>query len=306
MKAIYAVTAILMLGISACGGKKDTSANVEATPAERKPAAVAQEINFERDIEIASATQAVDTISPIIYKYMEATLPSAKVERYFSTDSADIYLSLIASVPDDFPTLSNYVAVKVTDLYNYITDAAIAKSDISDDSQLAALFDAIGHNFKTEIAPQYSDAMMPAFNISINMQPMWANSKVVTYAVFDEYYTGGAHGMTEYYLETVDPATGSPYTFETLIKPDKAAEVRRMLVRTMAESQGLTTDQFLAQVNDFLDNEGDDVFTAANFPIYHIALTGRGIVAIYPPYSIAPYSDGQPSFVIPNDDFIAF
>lgn len=272
-------------------------------PPKDVPVTAGQEISFEDEIEAVGDAVVPDTIHASLYHYEKARLESTTVARYFGSDSTEIYLSVLAAVPDEFPALNSYVGEKITTLYDYVTDATMDYGGASSTEQLTELIDSLGRRWEGDIVPLYEGAIVPAFNLQVNLQPAWANEQVVTYAVFDAYYTGGPHGISDYYLETVDPATGHAYDVEELIRPDKMSELRQSLVTTMAQDKGQSVEAFLAGVNDFLTP--DQPITIDNFPIYHIALTGQGLVVVYPSYSIAPYSDGQPAYLIPSEDFVA-
>lgn len=262
-------------------------------------------LDIEDQIENAYKPVTTDTVQAIEYNLNGKKTPATLIQKYFRGDSAEIYLSVTVGTLDNYPATNSYVAGKLRDLYGYVTDTTPVSGKVSSAAQLDDAIMALGAQFVQDVAPVYETSMMPVFNITANLQPVWASDAVVTYNVFDYYYTGGAHGMCDFYYETIDPATGSPLGLERLVKPDKVTEFREHLVSVIAESKKMSVPEYLHSVNEYVMPEEGKEITAENFPIYHIGLTADGLAVIYPPYSIAPYAEGQPAFIIPSEGYLA-
>lgn len=265
-----------------------------------------EEVDFAEEIDAVDDIAPYDTVMTTQLSETPLLGDVTKIMRAFRSDSSDIYLSFTAVIPNRYPALSNYVADVAGSIYVDATDDSVAYPNVDSEASLVGLLDRIGNRFLTQVAPVYEGAMLPAFNIVVNSQPAMADDELVTYANFYNFFTGGAHGMSEYYYESVDPATGKALKFDQLVRPDMVNEFRRVLVDTISESRGVTPEAFLSSLNDFLMTEPGEEITVDNFPIYHIGLIRDSLIVVYPPYSIAPYSDGQSAYAIPAKGFTDF
>lgn len=294
MKRFYTIasaSAILAVALVACGKKKEVAATGEP-------------LNLTTEIQQTAETLKGDTVYASTLAYGDVKLPATTLVRNFTTASPEIYLSAEATVLDEFPATSEYVCRKLTSLYTDATGRELPQPDKGIDSaaSLTQAIDNIGADFKTEVAPEYAQiTLTPGFNISAAYTVDYATPAFVTYQIFNSTYTGGAHGMSDFYYETIDPATGNALGFDQLIKAGKQADFRRLVVETIAKSQNVSVEEYLRKVNEFLMSTPGNELTAENFPIYHVGVTADGLAVVYPAYSIAPYSDGTPSYLIPTD-----
>lgn len=282
---LAAIGAVFLIG--SCSKKKE-------------PAKLGSEANFEMQIESLASPVAKDTVVTSNQTLGSKTVAVTKIDRIFKGENPEIYYSVVASVPDKYPAVSAYVADKTAGLYAFVTDTDTVASKVGSAAELTNAIDALGNNFMTAIAPVYQSSVMPVFNLTTSLQPYYATDAYVTYSVFDTYFTGGAHGMTDYYFETVDPANGEVITIDGIIKPEKMGDFRKLLVETMASAEGETVDEYIKSVNDYVMPTAGNEITIENFPIYNAGIIEDGIVVVYPSYSIAPYSDGMPSYILPT------
>lgn len=262
-------------------------------------------LDLTKQIEAAYKPMVTDTVESVKYTLNGKETPATLIQKSFKGDSAEIYFTTVTGTIDSYPATNAYVAGKLRELYGYVTDTTPVSGEVTSSAQLDGAIQALGAQFMQEVVPVYQESVMPVFNLTANLQPAWADNAVVTYSVFDNYFTGGAHGMSDFYYETIDPATGNVIDFEHLIKADKASAFREQLVNTIAESKNMSVAEYLKSVNDYLMPEKGQEVTVDNFPVFHIGLIAEGLAVVYPPYSIAPYADGQPAFIIPAADYVA-
>lgn len=152
------------------------------------------------------------------------------------------------------------------------------------------------------------------FNISIQIYPVYLDSKYVTYRLYSYAYTGGAHGNTVSYLRTFDLLNGKLLTLNDIIKSEDIQEVREDVIAQMAYSYPIyenitTVPQYLDSLNIFLGDfhgeaePGDSgIITQDNYPLPDPAITEEGLVFVYQMYELTPGSDGCPVVLIPYKD----
>lgn len=213
--------------------------------------------------------------------------------------SDDVFLSVNAELlRDDSESYGNLAAL-IDSVYSYATDQKVVYGKISDVGTFAAAIDSMGRNFMDSIVPTTDDSILKAFNVTVDIRPVYKTDKYVTYKVFTNFFTGGAHPVYDCYFTTVGYADNSTLDFDSIVKKEYQPEMRRAIVETIARSEGLTVDEYLANLNDFLNNDAGNKVTIENFPVYNVGIDGQGVVFSYPMYSIAPASSGVLVFEIP-------
>lgn len=104
-------------------------------------------------------------------------------------------------------------------------------------------------------------------------------------------YTGGAHGMTVRCAGTWDLCAGCPRSLGSFFPP--RCHWRRLIVRKVREQWAAR----LAQ-GETLSLDGWEQSAAADFDPERFYLTDEGLTVFYPLYTLAPYAEGMPAFVI--------
>ena len=225
-----------------------------------------------------------------------------EVSRIFQVDTTgQFYLSVRMIVPVD----SSAIATSLyRSLLGYYEDIVVSSDTLpcapATPTQLANAIDDMGSRFKTFVKPYAADTITHGFLMNADMRPVYGTDSYITYAIYDDYYTGGAHGEIDSYFETFDLATGKAYTFETMFSAKGRAEIRKKLVEIIARDKSMTTDEYLTTLNEFMMPSSP--VTEANFPVAHVGITSLGVVFTYPKYSIAPGYEGCPAYVIPLDE----
>lgn len=285
---LLTVISLIAASISSCSKKEET-------------AAIGSYFNTTPLIGDLSKTVKTDTTFTVDYTFGQATIPSMLIRKAV-TDSADIFLSLSVASPIDNPLINDCLGRYVTETYNFVADKKIVPSASTEyPENIAALCDMLADNFSSEIIPEYSLMETPAFNITIAIEPQFADNEkeISTYAFFHYYYTGGAHGTSDLSFTTFK--RGRQLKVEDIIKPEDMSVVREIIANTIAQAKGMDTDIYLTWLNDFLMTDESTAITTANFPIYSMGIVNEGVVVSYPVYSIGPASDGNPSYLLPTD-----
>lgn len=265
-----------------------------------KEAAKGSKLDLSAAEAEAAAVVTSDTISDKTFTFGDREVDATEVARIYGQAGPDIYLSVRAYGLKEYPAVNNWIAQTVDGKLAEITESTFADTTVTTIPELTASLDAAGAVFADSIAPAMAASVAPYYNIVINMQPAYATDSYMTYATYVGSYTGGANGYYEYYYSTFDPVTADVFDFAQIVKPEKQADIRKALVETIAESQSLSTDDYLRQLNEFLMTDESSRITTENFPIYNVGVTADGLVFSYPKYSIAPGSDGAQSYVLPE------
>lgn len=224
-----------------------------------------------------------------------------EIARLFDVDnSADYYLSVRAIVPAGESEVTADLYNKVSEYYSVLMETDSVSGMVADTpAKFAAGLDAMGRGFVAGVTPMVRDTVTPAFMMDVDIRPVYGKADYTTYAVYADFYTGGAHGTVDTYFETYDNATSVPYSFETMFTAAGQRDVRAKLVEQIAADKGMTEAEYLESVNSFV--MPDEPITVENFPVYHVGITSLGVVFTYPKYSIAPGFEGCPAYVMGFD-----
>lgn len=223
-----------------------------------------------------------------------------RIERIYKYDDT-AYLSLSIEVPAESSQVTKQMMELVDSNFVYYTDCRLpVHAAVTTPQQMVAAFDASGKEFVDVIAPDNMSNGEFAFNFTFATRPVYINADVITYQVFINADTGGAHGDTQYYYMTFDRKSGNEMTAGQLIPYGSIERVRVELVKSLAENENLSITEYLNRVNEYVNaDETFDAITVENFPIYDIALVAQGYVFCYPEYTIAPYSEGIAVVTVP-------
>lgn len=265
-----------------------------------------EETEIEDILEKNSVTVSHNALTDTMLTIGGTQMRFAEVSRIFQADSTDqFYLSVRAIVPADSSEITNRLYHRILGYYQELGDTlAQAPAEASTPVGLARALDDVGRQFKIYVQPYVADTLTSGFMMNADMRPVYGTDRYITYAVYDDYYTGGAHGEIDSYFTTFDLATGVPYTFDTLFGKPAQKKLRAMIVDIIAKDKGLTPEEYLKSLNEFLMPATP--VTVENFPVYHVGLTSMGVIFTYPKYTIAAGFEGCPSYVIPLDEVSAY
>lgn len=187
-------------------------------------------------------------------------------------------------------------------LYSDATDQKVSAGDVTDIKGLTAQLDSISKNFKDSVATDdVLNSVTKAFNVTVAAEPVAAADAYTTYKVYTNVFTGGAHPVYNVYYMTIG-TDGTVYDFDSLITNNEyRVAVKEALVKTIAQSNDLDVEKYLAQLNEFLSTSKEDAIGVENFPVYNVGLTEQGLVFSYPQYSIGPASDGVQLYALPTE-----
>ncbi|MGN0221131.1 MAG: DUF3298 domain-containing protein [Prevotella sp.] len=176
------------------------------------------------------------------------------------------------------------------------------KGDLHQGDSLLAYY---ARGWEKEMTQMY-DAVVEARGSNQDMAPMYHSVNIqlahntplyITYTIYEETYSGGAHGMHGSKGVTIRKSDGHIFGNDILIK-NRDREFNNLikdgLFRYFSEQDmPLSSDIDLASAL-----QTDDI---QNIPLPHAPLyfTPSGIVMEYQPYEIACYAAGSPSFTIP-------
>lgn len=101
---------------------------------------------------------------------------------------------------------------------------------------------------------------------------------LLTYLVFSESYTGGAHGMYYSIPYIINTKTGEIVTENDLFKPGYVAPVTELIKTQIQQEQGSLTFE--------------GMFQDGMVPNGKCGVSGEGITWYYQPYEVASYAEG--------------
>lgn len=141
-----------------------------------------------------------------------------------------------------------------------------------------------------KIVEEYADYAMegegPMCRYSMDQTAFFVrDDAVLCYETFVESYTGGAHGGQALWYECFDLATGSLYDFGYLFEGEWAEELKTFLYSRLSESYAIVI-------------ESADALPMSS----SVVLSESGVVLIYQPYEVAPYSEGIISVEVSDEE----
>ena len=121
-----------------------------------------------------------------------------------------------------------------------------------------------------------------------------ADESVFSFLVYQEDYTGGAHGYYSYIGYNFDPLTGEELTLTDVFRDEE--EVKDVLWQKLLEKYpGSSIGTFCDSLDDF--GSGPD-----RYPLYWSA-DPQGVTFIFNPYAIASYAEGIQTVTLPYDEY---
>lgn len=115
---------------------------------------------------------------------------------------------------------------------------------------------------------------------------------MVSLAVHEEYYTGGAHGGSTVHFINVRPETGHVVTLDDVLKPGYKEPLTNLGEKLFREKNNIPPTASLLE-NNFMFP--DDKF---KLPVNY-GFKAEGIVFYYDSYAIASYAEGPTELTIP-------
>lgn len=153
--------------------------------------------------------------------------------------------------------------------------------------------------------------MSYSYRTSITPAWQWADKHVTTYAIEDEAYTGGAHGILYHYYLSLNEQTDSIMGLTDIFKEEALPEVFKLVGEKLRTGPQAANDEetwpSVAEVvpapvaNDYSVLSGQmQMYKDKWYP--RPALTECGIVFVYPPYIKNCYAAGTINILITYDE----
>lgn len=121
------------------------------------------------------------------------------------------------------------------------------------------------------------------------------DDKFISYSVYNETFSGGAHGFYTQQGYTFDKRTGELVTCDFIETPEDPA-FQQLLRQGLTDYFGpYPTDDWMWPYDELLP-----------MPQCQPFLDKEGVTFIYQPYEIAPYATGMPFVTIPYDEVSPF
>jgi hypothetical protein len=205
------------------------------------------------------------------------------------TPCTKVRIDTLPALPPSFTDAAREKVTKQVDeaLYAPLDDAG---TEASRDG----LIESVRAQFDDYLQEKDPDVVVD-WSVERSASLIYSSAEVVSVAVKNRGFLGGAHGFDDERLFVFDAKSGAMLTWDDLISSAsrsvflKAAEAEFRRVRGLAPGASLSEAGFTFE-------KGDDFELPTNF-----ALTDKGIVCHYNPYEVGPYVMGATDFVVPMD-----
>lgn len=272
--------------------------------------------------ELLKPLQPNDEGLPGIVTFGRDSIPGYVFDYDMTTENDDVFvylenITLLDINPEVSQTLFSFILEGMCE-YGFANDSAsfnnnefksLLESGLTFKEAGEKMIGDLKNSFDSQI--NKIESFNSPFNAYFQIFPVFIKGDYITYYQTAYFYTGGAHGITLSYLHTFDITTGKELSFEDLVKPERAAEVREEVASRMAYSYPIyenikTVDQYIDSLNVWLDNfnseDDQEKITLKDFPVSDVALSDQGLVFVYQMYELTPGSDGCPIVVVPYKD----
>jgi len=135
-----------------------------------------------------------------------------------------------------------------------------------------------GKNFDTELSPLYT------WNYMSDMKIIYNNNNILSYAIYNYEFTGGAHGSSLTILKNIDIKTQNEILLEDIFIENYENKLLEKILQSLVMKFNVNT---FVDLNEYLFDY-ESVTITNNF-----YLDSSGICFVYNQYEIAPYSSGQ-------------
>lgn len=263
-----------------------------------------------------------DTVADTIYHYGALRLKGVEVSRLVSVDSLDAYLSVRFQALRNYPTLNRRLFDLVDSFYTSATMQSPSYRRIGSSSSVVEALDALSRNYRDSIILNSADSLIyyPGQGIAIDVRPVYATNRFVTYSLFFYNFVGGSRPETDWIYATFPLGGGDSYKLKDIVKPEARGHVLDILLNDLASELEMSVDDYVVYLADWL-KDGSDIedeeetvepsreqltdlrreMTDSLAAMSRAALTEEGIVFSFPRYSIGPAFDAIPQFVVPLD-----
>lgn len=155
--------------------------------------------------------------------------------------------------------------------------------------QLIASFEKDARESQADASPD-----IPAASLTIAYATKHASDRLLVVLLTGDEYLGGAHGMPIYRVLMTDPKTGAKVTIPELFAPESAyleqlSRLAQAQLQSRLEELG-SDDKWLAE---------GTAAKAENFSV--LWPSEQGLVVLFAPYQVAPYSAGPVQLTLPYD-----
>lgn len=219
----------------------------------------------------------------------EISFEKTSLERRYDEGSGNAKLSIIINYPKAKPKKDS--SAPLANSINQMIETSLVeliKSYMPEESEAVAL-EPILSDVAGQLGASYEDAyakakIKPQWSINIDGEIVFSNLGLVTFALSDKVYLGGAHGQESYHLASYNLAEGKKLALSDLVTDIKSTtDIVEQDFRSIVQVDPKST----------LRDAGYGC-EDGNFCIpQNIGLTRKGLLLVYNPYDIAPYADGQ-------------
>ena len=224
-----------------------------------------------------------------------------EVSRLFPADEeGQFFMSVRAILPEANSPITDSLYNAIGAYYSLITDTVVPNVAPVNSIEFTKGIEEMGSTFMNIARNFMADSVIYGYQMTAVVEPVYQANNLLTFSIYEDSYTGGAHGDVNSYFVSYDPENGAEYTFDTLVKKTSQNDIRKKLVEYIAAQKEMTVSDYLASVSEFMGTEKP--LTVETFPIYHVGITLDGLVFSYPKYSIAAGFEGCPTYAISLDD----
>lgn len=229
----------------------------------------------------------------------ESELTTKKLTYAFEQDKLEVAIDI------DYPDGLNGILQNA--LCEFFSEAlgGSYEGDLADGQKM---IDHYGEIFKAELIKEYEEQREDLSEDNLNgfyrkfvIEKVYETEKLVTFAVAEEIYMNGAHGMHYSHGQTFRKSDGRRFNSD-MMRNMGSLEMHTVIKEGLREYFSEMSGESVGdeKLKDYILS-GDDI-DYLPMPAYTPYVTKDGIVFVYQPYEISFYAAGMPSFIVSLDD----
>jgi hypothetical protein len=137
------------------------------------------------------------------------------------------------------------------------------------------------YKYNLQDQPEFSER----WELREDIKVVFQSASVVSLSVSEYNYTGGAHGNFSTIFYNIHPVTGRLLNLSDFVEPSGESLLEQLAEQKFRQTRNIPAEQLFSQAGYWFEN---DIFYLTD----NMAVQEDGMLFLYNPYEIAPYSEG--------------